>query len=241
MQIVNPREHVGCNVRIRPHGSSPHFGRGRLLGIEGQCGIVKPFQRHRKEERIPLDDIYSWAAGNTQPAGVSKMEGVGAEPDKDRAESPTQDLWVVADVDNVQFFVSTWAGFKPELNRAKLYDRLRSVNHAASVIRGRRTGLVGTIKVLTTVEAEALIRDRYHAEPTPAATPTAPPAVLTVDFLTKASPDDMRLASDILKRMADAEAMHREAAAELERVHTEWRQLQSRIKTDEPVEVKVTG
>ncbi|MCE5327857.1 MAG: hypothetical protein LLG01_15735 [Planctomycetaceae bacterium] len=248
MQLANPHQHVGSNVRIRSHGSSQHFGRGRLLRVEGQFGIVQPFQRHRKEERVPLTDLHTWSAGNVnhpqQPQSSQKpQQPEKAEPviqSATQVEQAIQDgPWIVADVDNVRFFVSTYRGFKPELNRARRYDVERAANHSASLLRLRRGSEVGRIEVLTVEQAQQIIQDRYQDRPVqlapePQAPEQAVSASLSLASFSKASPDNIRLAADILKRMADAEGMYREALADLEKIRAEWRQLEERITSQEP-------
>ncbi len=128
MLLQDPQKHIGSNVRIRPHGRRRHFGRGRLIGIEGKQAVVQPFQRHRQLERVPLEDIHTWAAGNAQPMETPNQPTssqtpaeVPPTPPPPAQTAPTGDKlftdgpWVVADVTNAKFFVSSWAGFKPEL------------------------------------------------------------------------------------------------------------------------------
>jgi hypothetical protein len=57
---------VGDYVRIQPHGSHKHFGRGIIVGIDQRCAFVHPFQRHRHVERIPLSDLRPWKSANEQ-------------------------------------------------------------------------------------------------------------------------------------------------------------------------------
>lgn len=235
MQLVNPQQHVGSNVRFRSQGANKHFGRGKLLRIEGKCAIVKPFQRHRQEVRIPLAEVHTWAAGNFERQLMTSDTRGGTPTVALAAE--TEGPWIVADTTNIRFFVSPWSGFKPELNRAKVYQRLRSANHAASVLRRRPTSDIGTVEVLTVSEAEDLIKQRYHAGDT--AAEQEQPQVIQVPEpqpqgldLVNAAPDQLRAASEILRRMADAEAMHREAALELEKVRREWQSLQEQIAAD---------
>ncbi len=47
-------------VRMFQGGSQVHHGGGMLLGIQGKKGVVKPAQRHRKLEYIPLDQMTFW-------------------------------------------------------------------------------------------------------------------------------------------------------------------------------------
>lgn len=67
MLLQDPQQHIGRNVRIRSHGRSQHFARGRLVSVEGKYAVVQLFHRHRQLERVPLEDIHTWAAGNAKP------------------------------------------------------------------------------------------------------------------------------------------------------------------------------
>lgn len=231
MLIENPEQYIGSNIRIRSHGRNQHFGRGRLVGVEGRHAIVQPFQRHRQLERVPLEDVYTWAAGNPQfmqtPLKISSRTSVANE------DLAVEGPWVVADVVNAKFFVSTWAGFKPELNRAKIYKNLRGANHCAGTVRKSRAEDIGEVRVLSVQEAQRFLQERFHpavvapVAPQPPAEPLQP--VAPPFDLTAANPEDLRQAADILHRMAEAEAMHREASAELQKVRIEWRQLEQKI------------
>ncbi len=218
-----------------------------LVGIEGKQAVVQPFQRHRQLERVPLEDIHTWAAGNAQPMETpnqptSSQTPAEVPPTPPAQTAPTGDKlftdgpWVVADVTNARFFVSSWAGFKPELNRARVYDNLRGANHCATIVRKSRVEDLGKVRVLTVQEAQEFLQERFH--PTAAAsetpqTPAEPPAPSrqTVPGINVAelSPEDLRVASDILRRMAEAEAMYREASVELQKVQGEWCQLARKI------------
>lgn len=239
MQIANPQEHVGCNVRMRPHNGQKHFGRGRLVRIEGQYGVVRPFQRHRKEERVPLSDLHTWAAGN--PVNMEEQQNNSSTPAA-VGDAVTEDAWVVADLDNARFYASPWAGFKPELNRAKVYTNLSGANHAAAMLRRRPAGEVGKITILTVQEAEQFFQERSHPQLFEPPAPAAPPqAASLLPDLSKASPEDLRAAAGILARLADAEAMHREASAELQKVQTQWQELASRISSPQPAGENLTA
>ncbi|MCE5280302.1 MAG: hypothetical protein ABFD92_07670 [Planctomycetaceae bacterium] len=246
MHLHNPHEHIGSNVRIRSHGSSQHFGRGRLIRIEGQFGIVQPFQRHRKKERVPLTDLHTWAAGNVNhpqppPSSEQPQQPEKAEPVIQTATQQVEQAiqggpWIVADVDNMRFYVSPYHGFKPELNRARLFGAQRSANHSASMLRASRGAELGEIQVLTPPQAQQLLQDRYQDRPVDVAQAPGPSTASSPSLarFSKASPDDIRLAADILKRMADAEAMYRESLADLEKIRSQWRQLEERIMSQEP-------
>ncbi len=56
-------KHGSCMVKILSHGNSQHTGRARLLAIDGQWAIVQPLG-HRREERVPIDDVKYWKGGN---------------------------------------------------------------------------------------------------------------------------------------------------------------------------------
>lgn len=233
MRLADPQQHIGGNVRIRSHGSSQHFGRGRLVGVEGGYGLVRPFGRHRQTERVPLSDIHTWAAGNAAARGDAAVTQASAA-EQPAAEVQPEELWVVADVENVRFFASTWGGFKPELSRARIYERLRSAVLAAGRLANRQN--VGRLEVLTVEQAKQLIQSRYPRTQPPSVAPPAEPAPApnhqpTRMDLSQASPDDLRLASQLLARLADAEAMHREASTELVRVRSEWQALEQKLLT----------
>jgi hypothetical protein len=78
MQLENPQQYVGSYVRIRPHNGNRHFGRAKLIEVEGRFAVVKPFG-HGKEERVPVTDLHSWASGNvTRPRQRQPAAGVEA-------------------------------------------------------------------------------------------------------------------------------------------------------------------
>jgi hypothetical protein len=45
---------IGSEVRIKPTNGAQCWSHGRLMGIEGKCGIVKPHNHGGKTEKIPL-------------------------------------------------------------------------------------------------------------------------------------------------------------------------------------------
>lgn len=54
---------IGKLVRIKPCNGSPHWMRGRLVGITsgGRMAEVHPFT-HRKTERVPIKNVQVWKA-----------------------------------------------------------------------------------------------------------------------------------------------------------------------------------
>lgn len=55
---------IGDYVRIQPSGSEKHFGRGRVVGIEGTYALVLPLHRHRHSERFLLSHLLPWKSAN---------------------------------------------------------------------------------------------------------------------------------------------------------------------------------
>jgi len=62
------QRYIGGMVRIRPHDREQHWGKGRLLAITGDYGVIK--LSHDMERRYHLDQLKPWksaAFANRQP------------------------------------------------------------------------------------------------------------------------------------------------------------------------------
>lgn len=81
MTIEEARQCIGYKVRIMNRGSSQHFGRGTLLDIRGQDGVVK-VENHggHKLEHIPLADLKPWKAGIARQQEVEGRSAVAPSP-----------------------------------------------------------------------------------------------------------------------------------------------------------------
>lgn len=57
--------YVKGNVRTKPAGRHQHFGRARLLALDGRRATIQPFG-HRDIEVVDVDQLAHWKAGNPE-------------------------------------------------------------------------------------------------------------------------------------------------------------------------------
>lgn len=63
MTITEANRYVGCLVRISPHsrgGRTKHWGRARLVAVDGRRCWIRPLGRHRQDETIDPSHIKLW-------------------------------------------------------------------------------------------------------------------------------------------------------------------------------------
>ena len=235
---------VGRFVRIRNKGSSQHFGRGRLLAIKGDKGIVEP-SRHGHTEEIPLSLLNPWKGGN---ARMDQLERKPTEIISGERPSDGTVKYVVMGAAGGpyawQFFVSPNKGFASEPNRAKLYDTATGVNRAAGHLRKAYGELI------TLPYAEAVRQWHEHYAPKPESPIVAsdsaiqvPPEPATITHLmtslpqlppTNILPETIgalfEKAAGAFKKLKEAESMLREAHAEYTRLQNEWHDIEIELK-----------
>lgn len=87
MTIEEARACIGYLVRIRDRGSSQHFGRGTLLDIRGQDGVVK-VENHggHRLEHIPLADLNPWKAGIARQRELKGLPALEVHAQAEKAE-----------------------------------------------------------------------------------------------------------------------------------------------------------
>lgn len=178
-------------VRTRQKDSSPHRGRARLLGLDGETAIIQP-ENHKRTERVPLQTLTWWHAMNER---FKNGNGNGHAPRFEEVEP--DERWVIVAPD-VRLF---WAkGFwTPKLSvtltRAEaVYETATGAARARGGLRSRADwrhlldpDQIDFIKVFEAVKLEA----KWNAEriveeaappPAPEPPPAAPPALPTLDL-----------------------------------------------------------
>lgn len=232
-RALNPMpQHLGKRslVRVRPQAipgwSWGHYGRGRLISVDGDYAYVKPLGRgrHREVVRHKLSDLRPWRSG---------FDSVVAVKGGSFVLPVTEDKFIIVDKTNWRAFAGH-GNFYPELSRAKIYTGDGAATGAMK--RMAQYGPGCDLAVLLVEDAERLWQEHFHpASPEPAqpatsgqqmvdSTACAPPSPAMLQA-GEFDPDKLREMSHAAKDLADKLDTYRMAKDDYEESLARWKAI----------------